>query len=145
VRNSSRNLISSGLRFRSIRSSHVLLERIAFSNACQRNRRCPLQNEWPFILQTSVHRKFHRCVPNAKDSFPHMAESLLIQRAPPLTMRFFHHVNNGQGDVAFQRNFQAFHGDVTSLLEKLNAGQCCAHFKSREACRAGRRFASIQQ
>ena len=45
------------------------------------------------------------------------AESLLIQRARPLTMRFFHHVDNGQGDVAFQRNFQAFHGDVTSFLE----------------------------
>src|SRR5438270_7774802 len=83
---------------------------------------CIAASEWPFILAD-------QCT------------SLLLS----LTNRLFHHMNYGQRDVAFQRDFQPFHGNVSSLLEKFCSCQRSSHFKARKAGRAGPRFASIQQ
>jgi len=92
-------------------------------------------NEWPFILA-------HKCT-----SF--RALTLVNERKDSLrlgaSLSPLHHMNYGQGNVAFQRDFQVLHGDITSFLEKFCSCQGGAHFKAREACRAGRRFTGIQQ
>src|SRR5579864_1544439 len=86
--------------------------------------------------QTSVHRSTGLCSPSSdiKKRRKHMYSSAPLD-----------HVNHRQRDVAFQRDFQPFHGDITSFLEKLNASQSRSHFKAREASGAGRRFTDIQQ
>src|ERR1700686_519825 len=66
-------------------------------------------------------------------------------RAQTLTTRFFDHVDNREGDAAFERDFQPFQRDVPSLLEQLRAGQGGSHFKARESGCPGSSFAGIQK
>src|SRR5579864_9285533 len=93
-------------------------------------------NEWPFILADKC-TSFHGlmlALKRYKKRRKHMYSSAPLD-----------HVNHRQRDVSFQRDFQPFHGDITSFLEKLNASQSRAHLKAGKACRAGRRFTGIQQ
>src|SRR5215831_3793086 len=73
------------------------------------------------------------------------AGSLSERTASPLQARPFHHVHYRKRDIAFQRDLKMFHSDIASLLKELHAGQRGAHLKTREPCRTGGRFASVQQ
>src|SRR6185312_5505967 len=73
----------------------------------------------------------------------HFKASLENNQAYSSTL--FHHVNDWQRDFPFKRHIHTLYCHIASFRKEFCSSQSRAHFKAREATRAGSRFASIEQ